>query len=397
VGDDPDGGMSARAPITGLTLHPVSAARETGFVSYHVILRLEAGEHVGWGELSDLGHLPMYSLDVPQLERTLQGLLLGRDAFAIAAIEDLLIRCFPDEGHMYSRSGLVRQGVDLALHDLVGRATGRSVAEVLGGALRDRVPVCYPIFRLRSEDEVAINLDRVADRLAEGFDLFRLYVGVAPEADVRFLAELRSRFGDAVAIKSLDFSNRLPWREALALTERYAEVASFELVESVAPRQDLEGLAAFRGRSAWPVSEHVCSLSHAWQLLRAPAVDILNVSPYVLGGLRPCLRVAHLAEAANAGVLIGTTQELSVGTAAVAHLGAALRVLTHPCDNVGPRLYATDVVREPVRYEAGSLLVPDGPGLGVEVDPEALERHHGVLDWSTAASPDLVADRTSVG
>src|SRR5207244_5445914 len=94
----------------------------------------------------------------------------------------------------------------------------------------------------------------------------------------------------------------------------------------------------FRRRSRWLVSEHANHLDHAWTLLHRGCVDILNVSPYVLGGLRASLRLIALAEAAHASVLLGTTQELDLGTAAVAHLGPVARVLEYPPDNTGPEL-----------------------------------------------------------
>ena len=72
------------------------------------------------------------------------------------------------------------------------------------------------------------------------------------------------------------------------------------------------------------------------------------------------------------GCLIGTTQELSIGTAAQAHLAAAMPNLTHPSDPTGPLLYVEDVVQEPVRYVQGHLLVPQGIGLGVALDDEKL-------------------------
>src|SRR5688572_10549349 len=137
--------------IERVRLFPIATARTTGVTNRHVIVRIDAGEsHVGWGEMSDLSHVPMYQFDVAELGRTLNELLRGKDARNIAQIEDDLIRFFPDEGHMYSRSGLVRQGIDLALHDLLGRADGAPAWALLGGRLRERVKVCYPIFRMRS-------------------------------------------------------------------------------------------------------------------------------------------------------------------------------------------------------------------------------------------------------
>ena len=140
------------------------------------------------------------------------------------------------------------------------------------------------------------------------------------------------------------------------------------LVESPALRGDLEGLVEYRRRSTLPVSEHVHGQRHAWQLLHLGAVDILNLSPYVLGGIRPTIRAAAMAEAAGASVLLGTTQELGLGTAAVAHVGAVLPALPYPADNVGPRLYTADVATPPVEFVDGQLVVPTGPGLGPVVD-----------------------------
>jgi muconate cycloisomerase len=139
-------------------------------------------------------------------------------------------------------------------------------------------------------------------------------------------------------------------------------------VESATHRDDLDAMRAFTRRSRWPLSEHVVSASHAWRLVRYGGVDILNISPYVLGGILPALRVAEFAATAGVSVLIGTTQELSVGTAAAAALAAVAPSVDHPCDNVGPLLYLDDVVTQRVSYANGRLLVPTGSGLGVDVD-----------------------------
>jgi muconate cycloisomerase len=361
--------------IGRVQLFPVATPRTTGIANQHLIVKIEAGNgDVGWGEMSDLSHVPMYQFDIAELERMLNELLRGKDGRNLAKIEDDLIRFFPDEGHMYSRSGLVRQGIDLALHDLVARAADVPVYQVLGGKLRDKMRVCYPIFRMRSVEEVPGNLQRVEDKLADGFDLIRVYVGANREADEAFLSQFTDRFGGRVEIKSLDFSNLLDWRRSIIAIERYQELCDYMLVESPAPRMDIEGLAQFRRRSKRPVSEHVLNIHHGWQLLEAGAVDILNVSPYLLGGLRASLRLVALAESARASVLIGTTQELNIGTAAVAHLAAAARILDYPGDNTGPHLYTADVVKAPVEYVNSHLIVPEGPGMGVDVDEAKLAK-----------------------
>lgn len=381
--------------ISRLQLHPVRVTRETGVANEHVIVAIETDDGVpGWGEMSDLSHLPLYQFDIAQLQATLSRILIGCDPRALNQIERRMIDFYPDEGHMYSRSGLVRQGVELALHDCLGRADGVPVNRLLGGALRDRIAVCYPVFRLRATGQVPAALDRVDEKLRQGFDVIRFYVGTDHAADLAFMQGFADRFDGRARIKSLDFSNVLGWREALRATERLTDVVDVMLVESPALRGDLEGLVEYRRRSALPVSEHVHGQRHAWQLLHAGAVDILNLSPYVLGGIRPTIRAAAMAEAAGASVLLGTTQELGLGTAAVAHVGAVLPALPFPSDNVGPRLYTADVATPAVEFEAGHLVVPTGPGLGPSVDPSLLESLRSNGEWSFGLDLAGAVDRT---
>jgi galactarate dehydratase (D-threo-forming) len=381
--------------IDRVHLYPIITPRETGVTNQHILVRLDSADGAtGWGEMSDLSHLPMHQVDWPALEEQLRALLVGQDAANLAQREDHLLRAFPEEGYKYSRSGSVRQGVDAALLDLVGRAQGLPVHDLLGGQLRDRIRVCYPFFAMRSVAQAEQSLVRLREKRAEGFDLIRVYVGANPQADAVFLQGVAEQLAGQVSVKSLDFSNALDWRRAWTLTERYAELVDFMLVESVAPAHDLDGLAEYRRRSRWPVSEHVYHLFHGWQLLSRGCVDILNISPYLLGGLQACLRLLALAEAARASVLIGTTQELSLGTAAIAHLGAAARVLDYPSDSTGRRLYTADVTRTPVQYAAGYLQVPTGPGLGIEVDEALVAELSGTWRWTYGTNFAAARDRT---
>jgi muconate cycloisomerase len=102
-------------------------------------------------------------------------------------------------------------------------------------------------------------------------------------------------------------------------------------------------------------------------------VDIFNISITVAGGIQGMLSLFGIANAANLECLIGTTQELSVATAAQAIVGAVAPRLDYASDPVGPRLYQADVATEPVRFDKGDLLVPEGIGLGVQVDMGKVE------------------------
>jgi muconate cycloisomerase len=385
--------LKSASKITAVKLTPVAVKRRTGFVSRHVVVELETdGGLVGIGEMSDLGHLPLYMPDVRDLSKSLNRLLVGRDPMQLVALETLLLEMFPEEQFMYDMSAVIRCGVDVALHDLVARRLEVPVSQLLGGAVRDQLRICYPIFRHRSKAEVEHNVANVGERLAEGFDMIRLYAGLDLDADEAFLAGVREKYGRKVKVKSLDFSNLVPWRRAVEATRRLSKY-DVELIESPAPRNDLDGMLEVRRRVDLPVSEHCYSFVQARQMLERGCVDVFNVCTVFIGGIGPARKLATLAETFGVGVLIGTTQELSIGTAAQAHFGASLARLDHPGDPVGPRLYADDVVKQRVDYRHGHLVVPTGVGLGVELDPAKLAALEAPLEWGSESLPSI-QDRT---
>jgi L-alanine-DL-glutamate epimerase-like enolase superfamily enzyme len=356
--------------ITRVTLHPVSTSRETGSLNQHVIVRLETdSDVVGVGEMSDMSHPPYIQPDVGDLEKVANQLLVGREPIALTENVARLSTALPSEGKV----GVIRCGLDLALWDAVAKQLGQPVYNLLGGKVRDRVRVCYPIFRMGSIQEVDANIARVERRYGEGFDLFRLYCGGNVAADELFLRRLRDRWGDTIEIKSLDLSGLTDWKTGLNVLERLIPLADPILVESVCPRDDLEGMAEVRRRLSKPVSEHVFGLTDTLRYVRARAVDIFNVSLVACGGISEARKVYAVAEAAGLGTLIGTTQELSIGTAAQLHLACAMTNYTHPGDCTGPVLYRDDVALDRVRYERSHAVVPDGVGWGVALDDARLE------------------------
>ncbi|TLS51641.1 muconate cycloisomerase [Paenibacillus antri] len=385
--------------ITDVRLDVVSVPRRTGFVCQHGIVSLDTDEGItGIGEMSDFSHLPKYSIDVEDLRATLRAQLVGRDPFDLVALNRELADLFPETMYYYEKGTFIRCGVDLALYDVAGKALGVNVGTLLGGRLRDKLKVCYPIFRSRTLEEVDANLDVVRKRFAQGFDAFRLYAGVNPDADEAFLDGVRSEFGHRVTIKSLDYSHLLDWKSALRVTKRLLPYG-VQLVESPAFRNDFEGLRHFRMAVDLPVSEHVWSFRQLHEMLRGDCVDVLNIALVFIGGFEAARKAAAAAEVAGKGVLIGTTQELSLGTAAQAVFGASLPNLTTISDPTGPELYVDDVAVEPVRYEGGYLLVPDAakPGIGVELDPAKVERlRSGGFAWGAQRLAQL-QDRTSGG
>jgi muconate cycloisomerase len=350
--------------ITQVDLTPVATRRETGSVSRHVIIRVQTdGGLVGLGEMSDVGDWGvMY--DLTDIKAVYETLLVGKDPQDWG----------PVTGAARARlrmGGALRAGFELALFDLVGKIKNQSVAEVFGGSLRDKLRVCYPIFRNYSREDAEANIKRVNRRMEEGQDLFRLYQG-SVEADEIFLDGVKSKWGDRFVLKSLDFSGVHKWKRVVHAVEVLRQYYTPILLESVSDRRDLEGQLEVRRRLDLPVSEHVSTLNAAYEFARNRYVDIFNISLSGAGGFTNALHIAQVADAAGLSVLVGTTQELSVGVSAQAMFGSVVKNLDYPGDPTGGQLYERDYVKEPVRYEKGYLIVPDGPGLGMEIDEEKL-------------------------
>ncbi|MFP7334596.1 enolase C-terminal domain-like protein [Shouchella clausii] len=383
--------------ITNVQLTAIGMPRLTGFVNKHVIVQLFTDEGIeGIGEMSDFSHLPKYAVDIVDLERTLKQILVGKNPFDIAPINTELNSNFPEAMYYYEKGSFIRNGVDTALYDLCAKALGVSVSDLLGGRQREKIKVCFPIFRHRFMDEVEANLELVKKQYEKGFDVFRLYVGKNVDADEAFLAGVYNEFGGKVKVKSLDFSHLLDWKEALRITRRLAKYP-IDLVESPALRNDFAGLHHFRMRCELPVSEHVWSLRQQSEMIKHDSVDIFNIAPVFIGGITQARKAADAAAVAEKSVLIGTTQELSIGTTAMAYFGSTLDHLNYISDPTGPELYVGDVVKNKVYYENGYLHLPERStvGLGMELDWEKVEQYRvESLNWEDVSVHQL-QDRTS--
>lgn len=353
--------------IKELSLYPVTTTRLYGEPSQHVLLRLTAQDGtVGWGEMSDVSHLPAMMPDLDDLAACLRALLVGADAMALNRIDDAMRANFPGT-RFYGKSSLLRAAVSIASHDLKARLLGIPLYDLLGGKRRDNVPVCYPLFRLTSRDDVASRVTAVREQFARGFTAFRFYMGGPGDSDEALLDHLSGEFGSRITLTSLDASGLLT---VAGFMRRYRRLSRFEFesVESPVERDDVDAIAEVRRSIDHPVSEHVRSPEYAIRLVKARAVDIFNISITVAGGIIGMRQLFDIATAANIECLVGTTQEMSVATAAQAHVGVSAPRLDYASDPVGPYLYEQDVVRERVRFAGGALHVPDGPGLGVDVD-----------------------------
>jgi L-alanine-DL-glutamate epimerase-like enolase superfamily enzyme len=362
--------------ITGCRFYHVETTRETGAVSEHLLVRVDTTDGVsGWGELSDMHHIhPVEFPSIAVMEEEANLRIEGCDPFQMGAtLERLGPVAYP--------------AFDLALYDLVGKLLDTPASTLIGGRRRERIPFCYPIFTMQTpagEDassEIERQLQHVKRVVDLGQNRIRKYIGYNLDAEEQWLIALRDTFGTDVEIKSLDLSGRFHWQDALAILQRFRKY-DYQVAESVSRRKpgrdlpdklDLRGMAEVRRQLGIPISEHANSFHLIRRLHDANAVDVVNLATCA-NGIWKTRQLFDFAAELGLRTLHGTTQELSIGTSAAAQVMASLPSIDMPCDPAGPLLYTEDCTSNRVRYEDGFLIVPDGPGLGIDVDEARLER-----------------------
>ena len=264
-----------------------------------------------------------------------------------------------------------KAGIEMALWDLLGKSLGVPVYTLLGGKVRDRIPLSYsvPFGEPRAMAEYA------QERVRAGHRTIKVKVGNAPEVDIEAVRRVREAIGPGVRLR---VDANMAWstaKEAIRLI-RAMEAWDLELVEQPLPPRELDALAEVRRGIGVPLmaDESIRTPRDAMEVIRRGAADIANVYVTEAGGLLNASRIFTLCEAAGMPCMIGSMPEFGIGTAAQIHLGVAMTNLGPDSDTCGVLYHAEDLLTRPLRIEGGYAYPPEGPGLGVELDPDVLER-----------------------
>ena len=265
---------------------------------------------------------------------------------------------------------------DTASCDAMAKGRDVSVAQLLGARARASVPVNATI-AAASESEAASQA-KVAREA--GFACVKLKVATASsvEEERRRVAAVRLALGSSVRLR-IDANGAWDVEQAIVSIQALEEY-DLELVEQPVRPGDLEGMARVRRAVEPPIAadEDVTGLDAARRVLEAGAADLLVVKLMVVGGLRPARQIAELASASGVAVVVTTTIDAGVGTAAALHLAATLPEGGPACGLATGALFVDDLVVRPLSASDGWMELPEGPGLGVELDGAKLARYGGV-------------------
>ncbi|ART70790.1 mandelate racemase [Mycobacterium dioxanotrophicus] len=314
---------------------------------------------VGWGEACPVG--PVYEQhhaagDRAALAGMAQG-LLGQDPTNLVRLHRRMNGLL--NGHLYAKAA-----IDIAAHDLTGKHYGVRVADLLGGVETERVPSYYAV----AVDEPDVVAERAAEKAAEGYPRLQVKVGGRPvELDIETIRKVWERVKDRGISLSADANRGLTVRDALRLSRECPDVP-FILEQ---PCNTLDEVLALRNRvnHAIYLDEITTDLTKAVGALAKGQCDGFGMKVTRIGGLHPMAVVRDVCEAYSTPHTTDDSWGGDIIAAACAHLGATVRPgLNEGVWVAAPYIEGHYDTRGGISVEGGHIRLPEGPGLGLEID-----------------------------
>jgi muconate cycloisomerase len=337
-----------------------------------VLVELTASDGItGWGEaapwevFTGTAEAALSALDV-----YLRPVLIGRPVKRIRETMALLDKALV--GH-----GEAKVAIETALFDILGKASGLSVADLLGGRVRDTIPLSFSI----ADPDFAADLERMRVMVPAGNVIYKVKTGVKPHTeDLAHLEAMRSEFGDAIDLR-LDYNQALQPFGAIKILR---DVDQFKpsFIEQPVPRDNLAAMASFVAALDTPIlaDESCFDARDLTELIRLKAADAISVKLMKAGGLLKAQGIMAIADTAGLPGYGGTLWEGGIGLAAGTQLIAATPGISLGCEFYMPHHVLTeDVLEERVANRDGHVVVPDGPGLGIAVSERSVRANARVL------------------
>jgi glucarate dehydratase len=311
--------------------------------------------------------------------RAMKSYLLGRDP---ARLEEMRFLIANPTASLYNNRTQILAALEFACLDILGQKWGVPVSEILGGRLRERVPFASYLFFRYPHAKTGAGEVRTIEQLVtharelkqqNGFTSHKLKGGVfSPEYELEAYRALAAALdGDRFR-----FDPNAVWSTETAIWFGQ-EIANLRNDYLEDPVFGLNGMRRVREKVRMPLATNtvVVNFEQLAANILNTAVDVILLDTTFWGGIRPCLRAAAVCDTFQLGIAVHSSGELGIQLATMLHLGAVLPNLSFAADAHYHHLADDIIAGGKLKYEQGAISVPNGPGLGVQLDRAKLSEY----------------------
>ncbi len=369
--------------ITEITTHllnhdldaPFQSSFSTFYTRTHCLVEIVCEDGtIGWGEC--LGPADINAAVVKSMAK----MIIGRNPLNIEPIWLDVYNQYRDQGQR-GPIHTALSGIDIALWDITGKHFNSPIYQLMGGAYRTEIPA-YATggFRPEGKDHTNHCAAEMAGYVAEGFRAVKIKIGYGIESDIATIRAVREAIGPDVAFM-IDANHGYDALDAIEIGRRAAQYSIDWFEEPVVP----EALSSYQSiRRAQPIPVAGGETWHGrWaiaQALDARAVDIIQPDVCGVGGLSEARKIITLADTHHVRLVPhvwGTTVALAAGL----HFHAIIPPAPPSHEARSPYLefdrthnpFRQAIISKPIEHVNGMVTVPDGPGLGIDINRSALE------------------------
>ena len=332
-----------------------------------VLIKMTADDGtVGWGESVPVPRWSYETLEgaTSTIENYIKPVITGMNPFDLKGIHTAMNR---EIANSFSTGApITKAGIDIALHDLIGRMTGLNIAQLWGRSLPKELVLSWTL-NPKTLDDLEPLIEKGKQR---GFENFNVKVAPDPEFDIEMCKILKRAAPDGFLWG--DANGGYDLSTALEVAPKLADVG-MEVFEQPLKANQLTGYQELRKQGAMPIimDEGVVSPTDLIEFMKLGCCDGVAMKPARCGGLVSSVQQIEIME--NAGLMfLGsglTDPDVSLAASLILYGAYGLR---YPAALNGPQFLGTSIITEPFKPVNGKVRIPDGPGLGIEVDEDAL-------------------------
>jgi L-alanine-DL-glutamate epimerase-like enolase superfamily enzyme len=296
------------------------------------------------------------------IEKYIAPKIVGQNIFNINRILDIV------DANL-AKVTCVKEGIDLALHDLVGKILNVPVHTLLGGSFRDEIPVASEI----GIDAPQAMAENALDVVQLGIRVIKIKGSNDMGMDVERIKAVREAVGDEIELR-LDPNAAWTTIGTIKVMQEI-ESCNLQLLEQPIPGWDLEGMAHIRNKIGIPLmaDESIWTPQDVVKIAQYGAADLINIKIAKSCGLALAKKIEAVSESMGLPCIVGTEIEPGFSLIAKLHLAASMKVHPLASEFTELTLLKTNILKHEVQIENGCVKVPAGPGFGVELDESIFE------------------------